>query len=605
MLKYFKKRIAKQDTGTQLTEISAEGRVRLLDMAYARLRFGFAMMPLIAAIFAWYYNFESHSASDYRVIIWAVIYFFGFVMSIFLHHAYLEEQKHLTAEDFLKKWLPRIHLVTIIHGLAIAILLPLVKDTVSIEYKYLYLAFMAAIVSGNASHQAPMLSVFHRFLATSWILPTLLLPWTASSHWQFILPLAIMYTVGMYRYSLTAHRFFVKMIWLEEESARLATSYKSAKDAAETALKDKNQFLTTASHDLRQPVHAMGFLIESISHRNKDNNLIPALKDLKQSVRLVTQMFNSLLDLSKIESGFVELKIGKVYLDTLFQEIATVFSEEARTKNLKIRTRVVGSNAIALVDGILLRQSIMNLMQNALRYTKKGGVLIAARRRGDDWLVEVWDTGIGVALEEQELIYSPFYRNEHAWRIDSAGHGLGLSVVARCCALMGCPYGFTSNLNKGSRFWMRLPGVKGDLQQIRIVNDTKQFSNSAARTSLSGSCLIVDDDPHVINAWQLLLSSWGVDTQCVESGKQALRILESGFMPKVILCDQRLRAGESGFEVLQALLKRCPDTHGAMISGEFNSPDLLAAENEGYLVLHKPLEPETLYTLLSRWLNSE
>jgi len=164
------------------------------------------------------------------------------------------------------------------------------------------------------------------------------------------------------------------------------------------------------------------------------------------------------------------------------------------------------------------------------------------------------------------------------------------------------PIGFSSELGKGSRFWLRLPAVKGTLQQIRIVNETKKFNTAATRISLYGTCLIVDDDPQVTNAWQSLLSSWGVDVQCVESGEQALAILDSGFVPQAILCDQRLRAGESGFDVLRALLTRCPAASGAMISGEFDSPELKRAENEGYLVLHKPLEPEVLHTVLSRWL---
>jgi len=399
------------------------------------------------------------------------------------------------------------------------------------------------------------------------------------------------------------------MVWLEEEGTRLAASYKvakesaeTAKELAETALKDKNQFLTTASHDLRQPVHAMGFLIESIARRNHDSALEPALKDLKQSVRSVTHMFNSLLDLSKIESGKVELNTSNVHLDCIIQEIATVFTEEAHAKNLEVRMRLSNRNAIVRADETLLHQSIMNLMHNALRYTQRGGVLIAVRKRGNDWQLDVWDTGMGVANEDQGRIYSPFYRNEHAWKIDSAGHGLGLSVVARCCEMMGCQYGFNSRLGRGSHFWLRLPAAVGRTPSENIYSNSKQPETWQTESALSGTCLIVDDDPLVTAAWESLLTSWGVTVRCVESGKQALTLLDEGFQPQAIFCDQRLRAGESGFEVLRALLERNPEAHGAMISGEFNSPELQNAESEGYLVLHKPLEPDQLFAVLSRWL---
>lgn len=579
------------DDVIQLDDISADGRARLLDMAFSRLRFGLFAMPIVSGVFVWY-NHQTNF--DFRVLIWSLYYCCFALFTYFIYQVYKKDQASQPAELLLSVWLPRFHKMAIFHGIGLMVLLPMVSHSATLEFKYLYILTVAAIMAGNATHQAPMLSIFNRFLIFGWHGTVLLMPWSFYNHWYYIMPLSAIYSVGMYRHALKSHRFFVRMVWLEEEGARLATSYKTAKESAETALKDKNQFLTTASHDLRQPVHAMGFLIESISHRNQDSSLLPALKDLKQSVRSVTQMFNSLLDLSKIESGKVELHAGNVYLDTLIHEIATVFAEEARAKNLEIRSRVSKGNAIVLADGTLLRQSIMNLMHNALRYTKAGGVLIAVRRRGDEWLIEVWDTGIGVAIEEQDRIYSPFYRNEHAWRIDDAGHGLGLSVVARCCELMQCQYGFSSKLGKGSRFWLRLPAVKGNLQQIRIVNEAKQFNVAATRINLYGTCLIVDDDPQVTNAWQSLLSSWEVDVQCVESGEQALAVLDNGFVPQAILCDQRLRAGESGFDVLRALLTRCPAASGAMISGEFDSPELKRAENEGYLVLHKPLEPEVL-----------
>lgn len=603
-MKGFLKTQEKNPDVIEIKDISAEGRARLLDMAYLRLRFGFAMMPIICTIFAWYYHYENHPASDYRVVIWTLLYFVGFCSSLWLNKIYQQDKRRLPAEDMLVKWLPKIHLIAIVHGLAIATLLPLVKDTASIEYKYLYLAVMAAMVSGNASHQSPMLSVFHRFLASSWHVTVVLFPWTVPSHWQLMVPLAIMYSVGMYRYSLTSHYFFVRMVWLEEESKRLADRYKSAKEQVEAALQAKNQFLTTASHDLRQPVHAMGFLIEAIAHRNQDALLVPALKDLKQSVHTVTQMFSSLLDLSKIESGKVKIQISHVYLDSLAKEIAAIFAEEARARGLKLRVWISKKNPITYTDRHLLHQSIMNLMHNALRYTRTGGILLAVRKRDAGWQVEVWDTGIGVALEDQDKIYSPFFRNEHAWRVNSAGHGLGLSVVARCCELMECQYGFTSKLGKGSRFWLRLPQVSDRVDSLHIANENSGDESWGAKTMLTGTCLIVDDDPQVSNAWQQLLSSWGVHAICTESGLQALDLLTTGFKPQAILCDQRLRAGESGVDVLKALLEACPTASGAMVSGEFDSPELKLAENEGYLVLHKPLEPSVLYDVLSRWMRT-
>lgn len=591
----------KADATIKLDQISVEGRARLLDMAFSRLKFGLFAMPIVSGVLAWYYY---QPGADARVTAWSLCYALGAVAAFFINRRYQKNLQAWSADDILNVWLPRVEFMALLHGVGLMVVLPMVSHTASLEFKYLYILTVAAIMAGNATHQAPMHSVFNHFLAAGWHCTVLLMPWSFYDHWYFIMPLSAIYSVGMYRHSLASHHFFVRMIWLEEEGARLAESYKSAKDEAEAALHAKNQFLTTASHDLRQPVHAMGFLIESILRRNKDEAIQPALNDLKQSVRSVTQMFNSLLDLSKIETGNVALNTSNIALDALIQEVITTFSEEARAKNLTMRTKLSGGAAVAQADRTLLHQSMMNLMHNALRYTKHGGVLIAVRKRRSAWQLDIWDTGVGIAQQDQAHIYSPFFRNEHAWQIDSAGHGLGLAVVSRCCEIMGCQYGFHSRLNRGSHFWLRLPASTIAPQAIPVVNAVKpQLQAPQEPMQLSGTCLIVDDDPQVIAAWELLLSAWGVTVKCVDSGKQALMALEDGFTPQVIFCDQRLRAGESGFEVLQALLARNPNAHGAMISGEFNSPELLDAENEGYLVLHKPLEPEQLFTVLFRWLS--
>lgn len=587
-----------QKQAISLHDISAAGQVRLLEMAYSRLRFGLIAMPLMTVIFAFYYRLDS---PDLRVVLWSLTDWSYWLISLGVYRLYKRDRQQLTDAVLFKRWLPRLHVLVLLHGLLIASLLPLVRETASVEFKLVYTTALMAMVAGNATHQSTIISMFQRFLATSWHLTVLLMPWTFGSQWPYLMSLAAFYSVGMHYYSQNSHQFFLQLVWLEEEGARLAERYKTAKDEAEAALLAKNQFLSTASHDLRQPMHAMGFLIESISRRNQQPDLVVALTDLKHSVRSATQMFNALLDLSKIESGAVQLCPGNIFLHALVKDVVTVYAEEAHARGLALRMHV-GQSAVGQTDGILLRQSLMNLVHNALRYTRQGGILIGCRKRGDCWQLEVWDTGIGVALEDQEKIFSPFFRNQYAWQIDNAGHGLGLSVVARCCHLMHSAFGFSSRLGKGSCFWLRIPAVQAKMQAVRIVNQAVGHRLPATPSTLTGNCLIVDDDPQVSSAWKLLLTTWGLEARCVACAAEAFALLDAAFQPQVVLCDQRLRAGESGFEVLQAILERCPHAHGAMVSGEFNAPELLRAEEEGYLVLHKPLEPEALYTLLDRWL---
>jgi len=582
----------------RFADISPDGQARLLDMTLNRLVYSITIIPFVGLPFAyWKYQLDRN---PWGLLMWTASYSIAVVAVRRLHRQYLRDREQLDPALAVAGWLPVVLRTALLHGFGLTALVLVVAGRVPFEFALTLYMSLAAVMAANATHQSPVFSAFKRFFAASWGVCTLLTPWTFPEHWPLTLPLCLSYVLSIHRHSSIAHGFFLQQIKLEEDSARLAESYRLAMEQAEEALRAKNQFLTTASHDLRQPVHAMGFLIESISRRNRDLLLSPALQDLKQSVQSVTQMFNSLLDLSRIELGAQPVNLQTVALEPMMNDVATLFREEAHARDIQLRVRVGAGNALVRADSTLLRQSMINLMQNALRYTQHGGVLLAARRRGGGWRVEVWDTGVGIAEDDRQRIFSPFFRPEHAWRIDNAGHGLGLAVVARCADLMGASQGLSSREGKGSRFWLQLPSA--DIVERRAATRDRDFSPAGRGGALNGRCLVLDDEPQVRGAWQAMLAAWGVETVCVGSGGEAFAALAGGFEPRVIFCDQRLRSGESGFELLQALLERCPAAVGAMISGEFDSPALHQADLEGYVVLHKPVDPEALYALLSRWL---
>ncbi|MFP8779638.1 ATP-binding protein [Hydrogenophaga sp. RWCD_12] len=389
---------------------------------------------------------------------------------------------------------------------------------------------------------------------------------------------------------------------LYRRTRRANRELQDAKRVAEEALQEKNLFLATASHDLRQPVHAMSLMVEAIGLRNQNQALTPLLADLKSSMNAMSQLFNALLDLSKLEAGQTPSRAVPVALQPVMGEVVRLFREQATLAGLTLRLRLPRRGAAVVADPVLLRQALVNLTHNAIRYTPpQGEILLGVRRRGADWLIEVWDTGIGIAADEEPQVFSPYFRSEHAWRMDSAGHGLGLAVVARCARLMGATHGFQSRQGQGSRFWLRLPALE--------LPDASPSPHGSMGTSVAdaaahpvGRCLVVDDDPAVLTAWSALLESWGVQVCCVASGAKAQEALDQGFLPDAILCDQRLRSGESGFALLRALLERCPGASGAMVSGEFDSPELHDAEAEGYLVLRKPVDAGDLHAVLSAWL---
>lgn len=389
---------------------------------------------------------------------------------------------------------------------------------------------------------------------------------------------------------------------LYRRTRRANKALQAAKQLADDALRDKSLFLATASHDLRQPVHAMSMLVEAIALRNSNQAIAPLIVDLRSSMAAMNQLFNALLDLSRLEAGGPTASPVPVVLQQMVGEVARMFREQASTGGLALRLHLPRRGAVVLADPLLLRQALINLTHNAIRYTPQGRVLISVRPRGGDWLIEVWDTGIGIAASEEQQVFSPYFRSQHAWRRDGAGHGLGLAVVARCAQMMGATYGFRSCLGKGSCFWLRMPAGPAPTGPELQVHGPATGAGPAPLEPLQGRCLVLDDDPQVLKAWRAMLEGWGIDLRLATNAAEAMAHLDAGFVPSAIFCDQRLRSGESGFDILRELLARCPLASGAMVSGELHSSELAAAEDEGYLVLRKPLEPASLHTILAHWL---
>ncbi len=584
---------------TSATAISHEGRAQLLDMSLAGLVFGLSCMPVAGApLVAWLVLADRPFD---LLLVWTLAYVAAAVGVQWMHRRYRAARRQQAAQEVLARWQPRAQTLALAHGLGLTcavVALLATPGAASFELMVVLYATVAAAMASNAAHQTATFGVYQRFFVAGWGGYILLAPWSLAPHWPVALPLLLLYCGAVYRHALVTHRFFVQQVRMEEEGAHLAERYRVAKEQAETALREKNLFLSTAAHDLRQPVHAAGLLARAITLRNHDAALAPLLADLQLSVQATQRMSHALLDLSRIESGSLAVQAGPVLLAALFDELRLQFAGQTGARGLALRWHAPPAGATVRADPALLRQSLSNLVHNALHYTQRGGVLVGARRRAGHWRLEVWDTGVGVALEDQDRIYAPFYRPQLAWHADRAGHGLGLAVVARCATLMGAQHGLQSRLGRGSCFWLSLPAAPAEAGQAA----TQHATPSAPR--LRGDCLVLDDDPHVLDAWSALMAAWGVRAHLARDAHAAFALLDAGLQPHAILCDQRLRSGESGFDVLRALLARWPQARGAMVSGEFDSPQLREAEAEGYLVLHKPVETDALQALLVTWMES-
>ncbi len=612
--------------------LAERGQVRMLELTHQRLAQGIFAMPLLGVLFTMW--FQGLGRNPLGMLAWTVLYTLA-AGGVFVQSRQLRASRSGTAPPddaaWLRRWRPRVRATSWGQALGLASLGAIVVLTpgrASFDFVLLLHVSLAVVIVGTATFQLPSLGTFLRFYGFGWGVVSVLVPLSLSqwpnlfgnqampdgppaSPWRFIIPMSLLLMAALYRHAVVAHNFFLQQVRLEEESLRLAQEAQQAHAEAEQALRAKNLFLSTASHDLRQPIHAMGFQIEALARRNHDATLLPALDDMRRSLRSVSLMFNALLDLSRIESGTLQARRQPVALRPLLHDVALLFRAEARDLGLVLREHLPPEDATVLADPVLLRQCVINLVHNALRYTRHGGVLLAARRRGAQWRIAVWDTGVGVAEQDHQRIYQPYERLQRSTLQADAGHGLGLAVVARCTELMAAEHGLRSRLGRGSCFWLQLAATAAVLPPSGHATHAGQGTGSASTTAppplltLRGTCLVLDDDPQVQQAWHNLLCSWGLQVRLAANAQEALAAAARAPAPDVVLCDQRLRTGESGFDVLRTLLARHPGARGAMVSGEFDAPALQEAEAEGYVVLRKPVDVGELHTLLTRWLDSE
>lgn len=464
---------------------------------------------------------------------------------------------------------------------------------------------LCGVTTGAAVYLPAVRSAFTVYALGIWLPAALATPWMFGSAWPVVLAFSLLFLLVSLQHGRGTHGFLLQQIRLEDESQQLSQRFRQAKERAEAAVREKNRFLATASHDLRQPVHAMGLLAHAIAQRNRDPALEPLLHDLRHGLGSLNLMFNALLDLSRSEAATAPAPRLNVALAPLVQEVAVLFREQALQRGLRLRVHLPRNTSapVVLADPALLRQALVNLVHNALRYTLRGGVLVGVRARGGSWQIEVVDTGPGIGATEQSHIFEPYYRGATppAESTDAAGHGLGLAVVARCARIMDGTLALRSRPGHGSRFCLRLPKPAAAFDGVLHWPDASA-NPSAPRLQLNGRCLVLDDEPQVRGAWGAVLGSWGLEARCVGDEAEALRLIDAGFLPAVIFCDQRLGTGRSGFAVLRNLLARCPEASGAMVSGELDSPELAQAEDEGYTVLRKPLDPAALQAVLQAWL---
>lgn len=368
----------------------------------------------------------------------------------------------------------------------------------------------------------------------------------------------------------------------------------SARHKAELASLAKSQFLAAASHDLRQPLYALSLFSASLGELKLDADGRGVVTRIQDSIAVMESLFEGLLDISRLEAGVVKAKIIAVSIDAVFDRLSQLYHPIAVDRRLDLRFRSDGEWVRS--DPVLLEQVLSNLVSNAMRNTRSGGVLVSARVRGASVRLEVWDTGRGIGRRDLERIFEEFVQVDNPQRDRRKGLGLGLSIAQRAAALIGGTIEVSSREGRGSRFGLAQPKAEPVPKPVSPLPSIVSGSQSRAALPV----MVVEDDQDVRLALGDILTRWGVQFEMFADAEAALGRVAEGARYGLVLADYRLPGALNGLELASEIKRRhvAPPPEIVLITGDFDAGLISASHARGFALLHKPLRPEVLRNLL-------
>jgi two-component system, sensor histidine kinase len=387
-------------------------------------------------------------------------------------------------------------------------------------------------------------------------------------------------------------------------TAQLQVEKRAAEEAraeAEVANRAKTQFFTAASHDLRQPLHAMGLFAEALRQKNHDAEVAHLVNSINESVDALEGLFSELLDITRIDSGGVEVHPEHFAMGDILRKLRLHFEPVAFEKGLALRLR--GGHHMVHADPLLVERILRNLVSNAIRYTVDGSVLVSCRRRGDNLLLQVWDSGLGISEEQQARVFEEFYQVPSAKKVgahERKGLGLGLAIVKRLADLLQAPLKMQSQLGRGTVFSLQLPAGKAARQTMPSLGG----KSSLKLTLQNRMIVVVEDEPAVLAGLEVVLKSWGATLAAFSSVSACLAWARSTdtaqAQPDLLIVDFRLEDGHTGVEVINALRAHFKQKIPAIVvTGSTMTGHEQEAQDLDFHLLIKPVVPNKLRAMIA------
>jgi len=545
---------------------------------------------------AWYL---ASSESLGLILTWFVLSLFASFTMIAIVLSY---RKSTFTEKNNQLWL-RIFFVAVVSNALVWSTPALFPHTFDSEKSVLFISIM---LLGVVAAAQPVMSTFFKFYAVFSLLA--LLPIVV----RFFYSDEILYNVFGFMYlvylgvqlisSINMQNILLKSLRLGFENIELVNNLKIKNNQAELAKEDaeianaaKSKFLAAASHDLRQPMHALGLFVSKINNQQRYPEIYDDVKNIKKSSDALESLLNALLDISKLDAGVLKPELSSFNVCSIIDKV--IFNSESKAVKKGLRLRHRKTNALVISDMLMLQRILNNLVSNAIRYTSSGSVFIACRQRKNRLRIEVRDSGIGIAQDELGDVFEEFYQAQNPERDRSKGLGLGLAIVERLCHLLDHKLDVRSAPGKGSVFSIEVP-----LSHEADSEKTEPILNNNFTSDVAGlNVLVIDDEALVREGMATTLKSWDCTALLADSANNAIEQLQnSDFTPDIIISDYRLRENKTGAQAIQKINQFCKqDIPAIIVTGDTAADRLQEAKDSGYQLLHKPVSPAKLRSVMS------
>ncbi len=519
--------------------------------------------------------------SQQALTLWGIALLTSVILRVFLYVIYHRIDPQSIGQKQATFFALGSGLTGVVWGATGVILFP--ADT--LEYQLFILFILVGMGAGAVSSLTAYMPAFYAYFVPS-LLPACLMLISLSDPIHIslgIMTLAYVFALCFFGHNI--NRSFIQSLSLRFENMNLVQELSKQKEQAEQANIAKSKFLAAASHDLRQPLHALSLFTSVLDESIKYPKVRKVVEQINASIDALQNLFNALLDISRLEAGVMTVEKTDFRLHVLFEKLANDFNPQAEEKGLQIFWPT--SPCTVYSDPSLIEQILRNYISNALRYTRRGEVKVICQLQGEQVNIQVKDTGSGIAAEDQQAIFAEFHQLNNPERDRGKGLGLGLAIVERIAGLLQHSISVESTPDQGSIFSILIDISHADVHQQFCIQNNLETMNNFTGTTI----VVIDDDISVREGTEALLQTWGCDVVAAASANDVIDELKAlDKIPHGIIADYRLHNGHTGIESIHQLHEVYgPRIPALIVTGDIAAERLREVNSSGFQLLHKPV----------------